>query len=88
MNLEVFDGNPLHLTYFRSMFRKAVEKKMKDPQEKLTRLINLASKVPKELVKPFFIHDSFANAMRLLEKQYCNPHKLLVVIRRSVVITS
>ena len=27
VDIEVFDGNPLHYTYFRSMFREAVEKR-------------------------------------------------------------
>ena len=62
------------------MFREAVEKRIKDPQGKLTRLINLTSGEAKELVKPF-IHDrlecGFENAMRVLEKQCGNPHKLL-----------
>ena len=56
VDIEGFDGNPLHYTYFRSMFREAVEKRIKDPQGKLTRLINLTSGEAKELVKPF-IHD-------------------------------
>ena len=34
------------------MFQEAVEKRMKDPQGKLTRLINLTSGEVKELVKP------------------------------------
>ena len=87
IDIEVFDGNPLHYTYFRSMFREAVEKKIKDPQGKLTRLINLTSGEAKELVKPF-IHDrpecGFANAMGLLEKQYGNPHKLLASYRKEI----
>ena len=77
VDIEVFDGNPIHYTYFRSMFREAVEKRINDPQGKLTRLINLTSGEAKELAKPFF-HDrpecGFANAMRLLQKQYGNPH--------------
>ena len=43
LDIEVFDGNPLHYTYFRSMFREEVEKRIKDPQGKLTQLINLTS---------------------------------------------
>ena len=87
IDIEVFDGNPLHYTYFRSIFREAVEKRIKDPQGKLSRLINLTSGEAKELVKPF-IHDrpecGFANAMRLLEKQYGNPHKLLASYRKEI----
>ena len=62
------------------MFREAVEKRIKDPQGKLTQLINLTSGEVKELVK-VFIHQrpecAFENAMRLLGKQYGNQHKLL-----------
>ena len=54
VDLEVFDGNPLHFTYFKSMFREAVEKRINEPQGKLARLINLTSGEPKELVKPFY----------------------------------
>ena len=57
VDIEVFDGNPLHYTYFRSMFREAVEKRIKS---------------------------GFANAMRLLEKQYGNPHKLLASYRKEI----
>ena len=77
IDIELFDGNPLHYTYFRSMLRGAVEKRIKDLQGKLTRLINLTSGEAKEFIKPF-IHDrpecGFANAMRLLEKQYGYKH--------------
>ena len=50
-------------------------------------MINLTSKEEKELVKPF-INDTpecvFANAMRLLEKQYGYPHKLLSSCRKEI----
>ena len=69
------------------MFQEAVEKRIKDPQGKLTQLINLFSGDAKELVKPF-IHDrpeyGFANAVRLLEKQYGNPRKLLAYCRKEI----
>lgn len=65
--MEVFEGNPLHYTYFRSISIEAVEKR-------LTRMINLTSREAKKLVKPEY---NFENSMRLLEKKYGNPHKLL-----------
>lgn len=65
--MEVFEGNPLHYTYFTSMFIEAVEKR-------LTRMINLTSREAKKLVKSEY---NFENAMRLLENKYGNPHKLL-----------
>ena len=65
IDIEVFDGNPLHYTYFRLMFREAVEKRIKDPQGRLTRLINLTSGEAKELVKPF-IHKDQNVALQML----------------------
>ena len=54
--------------------------RIKDPQGKLTQLINLTSREAKELDN-YFIHGrsecGFANAIRLMEKQYGNPQKLL-----------
>ena len=35
IDMQVFDGNSLHYTYFRSMFREAVEKRIKTPKENL-----------------------------------------------------
>ena len=85
VDIEVFDGNPPHYTYFRS---NAVEKRIKDLQGKLTRLIKLISGEAKELVKPLPNLDrpecGFANAMRHLEKQYGNPHKLLASYRKEI----
>ena len=87
VDIEVFDGNPLQYTYFRSMFREAVKKRIKDPQGKFTRLINLISREPKELVKPFIHYRpecGLRNALRCLEKQYGNPHKLLASYRKEL----
>ena len=36
VGIEEFDGNPLNFSYFRSMFRETVEKKIDDPQGRLT----------------------------------------------------
>ena len=50
-------------------------------------MINLTSGEAKELVKPFFhdrSHCGVANTMRLLEKQYGNPHKLLASYRKVI----
>ena len=87
VDTEVFDGNPLHYICYRSMFQEAVDKNIKDPQGKLTWLINLTNREAKELVKPF-IHDrpecGFANTMRLLKNQYGNPHKLQVSYKKEI----
>ena len=87
VDIEEFDGNPLHYNYFRSMYREVVEKKIADPQGRLTRLIKLTTGEVRELIKPF-IHDSpeygCKNAMKLLERQYGNPFKLLACYRNEI----
>ena len=35
VDLQPFDGNPLEYTYFTSMFRVSVEKKIEDPKGRL-----------------------------------------------------
>ena len=61
-----------------------MEKKIANPQGRLTQLIKLTTEEVKELVKPF-IHDnpkySYKSAMTLLESQYGNPFKLLACYR-------
>ena len=54
VDIEVFYGNLLHHTHFRSMFRQAVEKRIKYPHRKLIRLINLTSEEVRELIKTFY----------------------------------
>ena len=87
VDIEEFDGNPLHYNYFRSMFCEVVEKKIADPQGRLTRLIKLTTGEVRELIKPF-IHDNpeygYENAMKLLERQYGNPFKLLACYRNEI----
>ena len=55
INIEEFDGNQLHYNYFRSMFCEVVEKKIADPQGRLTRLIKLTTGEVSELIKPFTV---------------------------------
>ena len=57
VDIEEFDGNPLQYSYFRSMFREVAEKKIADPQGRLTRLIKLTTGEVRELVQSF-IHDN------------------------------
>ena len=72
VNIEEFSGNPLQYSYFWSMFQEVVEKKIADPQGRLSRLIKLTTGEVRELVKPF-IHDNlkygYENSMKLLERQ-------------------
>ena len=43
VGIEEFDGDPLNFNYFRYMFRETVEKKIDDPQSRVTRLIKYTS---------------------------------------------
>ena len=69
------------------MFQEVMEKKIADSQERLTRLIKLIPGEVRQLVKPF-IHDNpkygYGNAMKLLERQYGNPFKLLAYYRNEI----
>ena len=64
-----------------------MEKKIADPQGTLTRLTKLTTQKVKELVKSF-IHDNpnygYENAIKLLERQYGSPVKLLACYRNEI----
>ena len=84
VDIEEIDGNFLQYINFRLMFWEVVEKKIANPQGRLTRLIKLTTEEVKELVEPF-IHDNpkygYKSAMTLLESQYGNPFQLLACYR-------
>ena len=69
------------------MSRETVQKKIDDPQGRLTRLIRYTCREAKELVK-YFIHNrpdvGYTNAINLLEKHYDNSHRLLTSYRRKI----
>ena len=73
VGIEEFDVNPLNFNYFWSMFHETVEKKIDNPQGRLTWLIKYTCGEARELVENF-IDDRpdvrYANARNLLEKQY------------------
>ena len=56
VDMEPFEGNPLDLTYFMSVFQESVVKKVDDPSRKLTRFIKYTQGKARELVK-HFIYD-------------------------------
>ena len=70
------------------MFCETVEKKIDDPQGRLTRLIKYTSGEARELLIKNSIHDrphvGYINAMNLLEKQYGDFHRLLASYRREI----
>ena len=88
VDIEEFDGNPLQYTYFRSIFREVVEKKIADPQGRLARLIKLTTGDLRELVKPFILDNpkyGYENAIKLLESQYGKPLNLEMHLNLGIV---
>ena len=53
VDLEPIDGNPLEYIYCMSMFRESVEKKIKNPKGRLTRLIQYIRAEAKDQLKNF-----------------------------------
>ena len=83
VDLESFDGNPPKYTYFMSMFRESIEKKIEDPKGRLTQLIQHTRGEAKDLIKNF-INDrpeyGYNNAMTILHTQYGKPTHFTVII--------
>ena len=80
VDMEQFDGNPLNYQYFMALFAEVVEKKIEEPRERLTRLIKFTTGEARELIK-HCIHlprsRSYQHARALLERTYCNSHKII-----------
>ena len=64
-----------------------MDEKIANPQGRLTQLIKLTTGEVRVLVKPF-IYDNpkygYENDMKLLERQYGNPFKLLTCFRNEI----
>ena len=87
VDIDFFDGNPLHFRYFMAIFKEAVENQIEDPRGRLTRLIKYTKGEPKELVMncihqpPEYCYDQ---AKLLLEKRYGDAHRLLGSYRKEI----
>ena len=82
-----YESNPLEYTYFMSIFRESVEKKIEYPKGRLTRLIQYIRGEAKDLIKNF-INDrpehGYNNAVAVRHRQYGNPHTLLSSYNKEV----
>ena len=79
--------NLLKYKYFFKMFEAIVERKIKDPVGRLTRLIKFTDGEPKDLVKRciHLIPDiGYNNAITLLNKRYGNHHSLSTSYRMEI----
>ena len=80
VDMEQFDGNPLNYQYIIALFAKVVETNIEEPRGRLTRLIKFTTGEARELIK-HCIHlprsRSYQHARALLERTYCNSHKII-----------
>ena len=77
--VDKFSGNHLEYQYFSTMFKEAVERKIKDPVGRLTRLIKFIDDETKDLVKHCIhltLDTGYDTAITLLNKRYGSPHSL------------
>ena len=77
--LDVFAGDPLDYSYFRTAFRDVVESCVPDERGRLNRLLTYTSGPAKELVRTCVYcsdEDCFTNAMELLHEEYGNKLKI------------
>ena len=77
--MDKFSGNPLEYQYFSPIFKAMVERKVKEPVGRLTRLIKSTDGEGKDLIKhcmhltPDIGYDK---AIALLKDRYGNSHLL------------
>ena len=77
--VDKFSGNHLEYQYFSTMFKEAVERKIKDPVGRLTRLIKFIDDETKDLVKHCIhltLDTGYDTTITLLNKRYGSPHSL------------
>ena len=87
VEVDKFSGNPLEYQYFSTMFKEVVERKIKDPVGRLTRLIKFTDGEAKDLIK-HCIHLTpdigYDTAIMVLNKRYGNPYLLLASYREEI----
>lgn len=86
-DLDIFDGNVLKFKYFITTFEEMVEKRIKDPRGRLTRLIKYTRGEAKELIKGCIQKpptSGYILAKQLLEKRFGDPHRILAAYRKEL----
>ena len=85
LNIDVFDGNPLNLKYFMTLFREVVESKIENPYGRLTRLIKYTTGEAKELIKHCIeqpANKGYENTVNLLYRPYEDQHTILAAYKK------
>ena len=80
IDIDIFSGNPLDYRFFRITFKEVVEKKVKDPRGRLSRLLKFTSGDAKELIKHCIYETDdtcYSTAISLLDDEYGNPQTLI-----------
>ena len=87
VDIDIFTGDPVDYHCFIAVFDEVVEKKIDDPQGRLTRLIKYTDGQPKEMIKHCIQQLAavgYKNARSLLEEKYGNPHQILACYRKEI----
>ena len=87
IDIDVFGGNPLQFHYFMAVFHEAIEKKIEDLHEKLTRLIKYTTGEVKEMVKSYIQlppKEGYETAKQMMHKLYGDPHKVIAAYRKEI----
>lgn len=87
VEMDTFDGNPLDYFCFMQLFKEAVERKIDEPKERLTRLIKFRRGEAKELTQHCIqLPDSTGQkqAISLMERRYGNTHTTAAAYKRKI----
>ena len=85
VEIDVFSGDPLEYHYFMEIFKEVVEKRIKDPRGRLTRLIKYTNGEAKDLIKHCIqqpLSEGYTNALELLRIRYGDPLKVFATYRK------
>ena len=79
VELDIFAGNPLDYSYFKTTFKDVVERTVNDERGRLNRLLKYTKGEAKELIQPC-VHEPdkycYKRALKLLDNEYGNVHKI------------
>ena len=87
VDINISSGDLVDYHYFIAVFEEVVEKKIDDPQGRLTRLMKYTYGEPKVMIKhciqqPVLV--GYKNARSLLEEKYRNPHYIVIAYQKEI----
>ena len=87
VDIDIFTSDPVDYNYFIAVFDEVVEKKIDDPEGRLTRLTKYTDGQPKEMIKHCIQQPAavgYKNARSLLVEKYGNPHQILAAYHKEI----